>query len=47
MEHDIRRFLSGIIDGGDVSQINGHGGLGADDDRADVGGVAQKRAGFE
>ena len=47
MEHDISSFLGGIADGGDVSQINGRGGLGADDDRADVGGVAQKCAGFE
>jgi hypothetical protein len=42
VQYDIRCFLRTIADGGDVSQVNRRGGLSADDDRADVGGVAQK-----
>ena len=47
MKYDIGSFLGRIVDCSDIAQINWCGRVGSDDDGADVGGVAQKRAGFD
>jgi hypothetical protein len=40
-------FFAGVGDGGDVAEIDWSASVGADDDGADIGGVAEERAGFE
>jgi len=47
VQHVVGGLLGGVGDGGDVAQVHRAILVNAHDDLADVGGVAQERAGFE